>query len=284
MGILDFRMRPPAKGFLGSKIYAVAENRKRYTEKLGWPVVESASARSIEGLFSEMDDAGITQGVAIGRTTATLGAIPNADVADIVAKHPDRFVGVGSADTADRKTAFAMIDETIALGLKAVNLEPGVSSVPMRADDRRLYPIYAKCEDAGLPVVLMTGGGAGPDLSYNDPVSLDRLLGDFPGLRVVSAHGGWPYVQEVLGVAFRRENLYLCPDMYLGAMPGTSEYLAAANGYLSERFLFGTAYPFCPLKPYVDWFLSQGLSETALGRVLSENARTLLSLESATPP
>ncbi len=279
MEIWDFRMRPPARGFLESKIYAVAENRKRYTERLGWPVVESALAQSIEELFSEMDCAGITRGVAIGRTTATLGTVPNADVADVVSKHPERFVGVGSADTADRKKAFGMIDEAIDLGLRAINLEPGVSSVPMRADDRRLYPIYARCEDAGLPVVIMTGGGAGPDLSYNDPVSLDRMLGDFPGLKVVSAHGGWPYVQEILGVAFRRENLYLCPDMYLGALPGTSEYLAAANGYLSERFLFGTAYPFCPLKPYVDWFLSQGLSEPALCRVLSQNAKTLLSPE-----
>jgi len=279
MQIIDFRLRPPTRGFLKSKIYAVAENRKRYTEKLGWPLVASADAQSMDLLFTEMDDAKITTGVVVGRTTATLGAIPNADVAQTVADHPDRFIGIGSADSSDRKTAFAMIDEILSLGLKAVNLEPGVSAVPMRADDRRLYPIYAKCEDANLPVVIMAGGGAGPDLSYNDPMAIDRMLGDFPALKVVCSHGGWPYVQEILGVAFRRENLYLCPDMYLRGLPGTAEYLAAANGFLSERILFGTAYPFCPLKPYVDWFLAQDLSETSLQRVLSGNARTLLSLQ-----
>jgi predicted TIM-barrel fold metal-dependent hydrolase len=277
MEIIDFRLRPPTGGFLKSKIYSVAENRKRYTQKLGWPLVVSADLQSMDLLFTEMDEAKITTGVVVGRTTATLGAIPNADVAQIVTDHPDRFVGIGSADSSDRKTAFAMIDEILKLGLKAVNLEPGVSAVPMRADDRRLYPIYAKCEDAGLPVVIMAGGGAGPDLSYNDPVAIDRMLADFPSLKVVCSHGGWPFVQEILGVAFRRENLYLCPDMYLRGLPGTAEYLAAANGFLSERILFGTAYPFCPLKPYVDWFLEQKLSETSLKRVLSENAKLLLS-------
>jgi predicted TIM-barrel fold metal-dependent hydrolase len=277
MEIIDFRLRPPTGGFLKSKIYSVAENRKRYTQKLGWPLVVSADLQSMDLLFTEMDEAKITTGVVVGRTTATLGAIPNADVAQIVTDHPDRFVGIGSADSSDRKTAFAMIDEILKLGLKAVNLEPGVSAVPMRADDRRLYPIYAKCEDAGLPVVIMAGGGAGPDLSYNDPVAIDRMLADFPSLKVVCSHGGWPFVQEILGVAFRRENLYLCPDKYLRGLPGTAEYLAAANGFLSERILFGTAYPFCPLKPYVDWFLEQKLSETSLKRVLSENAKLLLS-------
>jgi hypothetical protein len=278
MDIVDFRLRPPARGFIESKIYANADNRKRYTKKLGWPLVASADAQSMPQLFAEMDEANISTGVVVGRTTATLGAIPNTDVAQIVADHPERFVGIGSADSSDRKTAFTMIDEILQLGLRAVNLEPGVSAVPMRPDDRRLYPIFAKCEDAGLPVVLMAGGGAGPDLSYNDPVAMDRMLADFPALKVVCSHGGWPFAQEYLGVAFRRENLFLCPDMYLRGLPGTADYLAAANGFLSERILFGTAYPFCPLKPYVDWFLAQGLSETSRRRVLSENAKLLLSL------
>lgn len=278
MTIVDFRLRPPALGFLRSKIYAAPENRDGYTRKLGWPSVRSAQAQSMEMLLAEMDAAGISTGVAVGRTTATLGSIANADVAAIAAQYPGRFIGVGSADTSDRTVAFRMIDECLELGLRAVNLEPGVSAVPMRSDDRRLYPIYAKCEDAGLPVIVMAGGGAGPDLSFTDPVALDRVLADFPRLRLVCSHGGWPWVQEILGVAFRRSNLWLCPDMYLGSLPGTAEYLRAADGFLSERFLFGTAYPFCPLKPYVDWFLSQGLSSSSLDRVLSRNARDLLGM------
>lgn len=277
--IIDFRLRPPAKGFLASKIYSAADNRNRYTQKLGWSPVHSANERSLDLLKGEMSAAGIAQGVVVGRTTATLGSVENRDVAGIVAENPEIFIGVGSADTSDRRRAFEMIDEAIALGLRAVNLEPGVSAIPMRADDRRLYPIYAKCEDAGLPVILMAGGGAGPDLTFTWPHAIDRMLADFPRLKVACSHGGWPWVQEILGVAFRRDNLYLCPDMYLRGLPGTADYLEAANGFLSERILFGTAYPFCPLKPYVDWFVSQKFSDAALDRVLHENAREFLNLK-----
>ena len=44
----------------------------------------------------------------------------------------------------------------------------------MHADDRRLYPIYGHCEDVGVPVIMMVGGTAGPDLSYSDPIRTDR--------------------------------------------------------------------------------------------------------------
>lgn len=276
--IIDFRLRPPARGFLNSKIYSAPDNRNRYTQKLGWPQVPSANMQSLDLLKEEMRAAGIAQGVVVGRTTATLGSIENRDVADIVAQDPEIFIGVGSADTSNRRLAFKMIDEAIGLGLRAVNLEPGVSHLPMRADDRRLYPIYAKCEDAGLPIIIMAGGGAGPDLTFTWPHAIDRMLADFPDLKVACSHGGWPWAQEILGVAFRRSNLYLCPDMYLGKLPGTADYFEAANGFLSERMLFGTAYPFCPLKPYVDWFMSHSFSDEALERVLFKNAREFLNL------
>lgn len=276
MEIIDFRMRPPLKGFLDSKIFANSENRQRYTDRLGWPKVASADAKSIDLLFQEMDDAGITRGVAVGRSSATLGTVSNQDVADIVAEHPDRFIGVGSTHVGSRVTARDTIDEIIRLGLKAVNLEPGVCDPPMRADDRRMYPIYAQCEDAGLPVIVMAGGGAGPDITYTAPQALDRVAADFPSLKIVCSHGGWPWVSEILSVAFRRPNLYLCPDMYLRSMPGSADYISAANSFLSEQILFGTAYPFCPLKPYTEWFLSQGLTDDNLEKVMAGNARRVL--------
>ena len=61
-------------------------------------------------------------------------------------------------------------------------------------------------------------------------------------MTVINTHGGYPWVTEILFVAFKRPNLYLCPDMYMYNMPGVSDYVMAANTFLSERFLFGTAY------------------------------------------
>jgi hypothetical protein len=82
--IIDFRLRPPALGFLSSRIYAAPDNRDSYTRRLGFSPVISAQQQSMDLLFEEMDAAGISTGVVVGRTTATLGNIPNADVAAIL--------------------------------------------------------------------------------------------------------------------------------------------------------------------------------------------------------
>lgn len=278
MPIVDFRLRPPALGFLGSKIYANAANRDRYTHRLGFAPAPSAQQQSMELLLGEMDRAGITTGVVVGRTTATLGSIPNADVAEILRAHPGRFVGIGSADTSDRRRAVAMIEEARALGLAMVNIEPGVMDPPLRPDDRRLYPIYAHCEDTRMPLVIMAGGGAGPDITWTAPECLDRVMMDFPALKVVCSHGGWPWVQEILSVAFRRPNLYLCPDMYLLGLPGQDDYVRAANSFLGEQMLFGTAYPFCPLEDYTRRFLQLPLRDEVREAMLWRNAYRLLGL------
>ena len=75
-----------------------------------------------------------------------------------------------------------------------------------RRRDRRLYPIYAHCEDHNIPIMLMGGGNTGPDVSYSSPEHIDRVLNDFPTLTVISSHGNWPWAKEIIHVAFRREN------------------------------------------------------------------------------
>src|SRR5215470_5710769 len=278
MPIVDFRLRPPMGAFLRTRIYSAPENRDRYTAKLGYTPAPSVQKQSMELLFEEMDAAGITTGVVVARNTDKLGVVTNEDVAGIAAAHPSRFVAVGSLHPVSRKDAMRQIEEARRLGLRMVNIEPGALAEPMHVDDRRLYPIYAACEDLGIGVVVMSGGAAGPDISYTSPEHIDRVLGDFPQLPVVSSHGNWPWVQEIIHVAFRRPNLYLSPDMYLPNLPGMDDYLRAANGFMQDQMLFGTAYPFCPLKPYTDWFLSLPWKQEVLEKVLHRNAETLLGL------
>ena len=104
------------------------------------------------------------------------------------------------------------------------------------------------CLGAGLPLLIMAGGEAGPDLSYGDPVLLDRLAIRHPQLQIVNVHGGWPLVQGALGVAFRRKNVWYLGDVYFPNLPGEADIVLAMRTFLQERFLFSTGYPFCPLK------------------------------------
>jgi predicted TIM-barrel fold metal-dependent hydrolase len=278
MTIIDFRLRPPLRGFLDLIMYANAERRDAATRRHGMEPAPSAQAQSMELLLNEMDDAGVTLGVVMGRFSGVYGSVTNQDVAEIVNAHPGRFVGVGSLDPSDRRRALRQVDEALALGLKGINLEPGAYATPLYPDDRRLYPIYAYCEDRGIPVVIMAGGSAGPDITYTHPVHVDHVCGDFPGLRIAVTHGGWPWVQEILHVAYRHSNLYVSPDQYLCNMPGAQDYLTALNGFLSERFLYASSYPFIGVKAYADWFSTLPVRPEVREDVLCRNAARFLAL------
>jgi uncharacterized protein len=278
MGVIDFRLRPPVLGFLDTLMYNAGERRDGFTRTVGFEPSVAAQQQSMELLLKEMDEADIEHGVVVGRRAGMLGSVSNDDVLHIMQNHGKRFIGAASIDPTSRRGACDTIDQAVEQGFKLVNIEPGAYPVPMYADDRRLYPIYAHCEDRGVPIILMVGGTAGPDLSYSDPIRTDRMLADFPKLKVVVAHGGWPWVNEILHVAFRRPNLYLSPDMYFSRMPGWEEYVKAADSFLADRMLYASSFPFCPVKGYRDWFETLPIRAENRRKLMRENARALLGL------
>jgi uncharacterized protein len=279
MTIIDFRLRPPIAGFLQMALYTESERRDRITRIHGFEPAPSVREKSMALLLQEMESAGVTVGVVIGRHSGRYGTISNEDVAGIVKAHPNRFVGAASIDPTNRRTASEQILSAIKTGFRAINIEPGSYPLPIMVDDRRLYPVYAQCEDAGLPVIIMAGGSAGPDLSYTEPVHLDRVAADFPELKIVASHGGWPWVHQILHIAFRRPNIYLSPDQYLANMAGMDDYVRAADGFLADRFLYASSYPFTPAHDYAAWFKKLPIKPESMEKILFRNAAKLLRIE-----
>lgn len=279
MTIIDFRLRPPLAGFLNMALYAETERRDGITRIHGFEPAPSVREKSMPLLLQEMDQAGVTMGVIIGRNSGRYGSLSNDDVAKMVADYPGRFVGTASIDPSDRKTASGQITQAIKDGFRAINIEPGSYQLPLMVDDRRLYPVYAQCEDANIPIIIMAGGSAGPDLSYTEPVHLDRVAADFPDLKIVVSHGGWPWVHQVLHIAFRRPNIYLSPDQYLANLPGSDDYIRAADGFLADRFLYASSYPFTPVTGYATWFKKLPIRPESMEKILYRNAAKLLRIE-----
>jgi predicted TIM-barrel fold metal-dependent hydrolase len=278
MKIIDFRVRPPLKGILKTAMYANAPRRDRFTQQLGLDPAPSARKKSMPMLLAEMKAAGVTLGVIMARISDMLGSISNKDVAAICKSYPKLFVGIAGVDPTSRKAAVQEIDAAMKAGFRGVTIEPGAYPIPIYADDRRLYPIYGHLEDRNIPVVIMTGGNAGPDLSYSSPIPVDRVAADFPSLKIVISHGNWPWVQEILHVAFRRANVYLSPDMYLYNMPGMDDYVKAADGWLSDRFIYASAYPLTPLQDYAEWFVRLPIRPASMEKCVYKNAAGLLGI------
>ena len=278
MRIIDFRLRPPLKGFLDMVMYADIERTGRMAAGIGMSLPPSVQQRSVDLMFREMDEAGIEIGVVPGRVSPVLGTIDNSDVTSMVAQYPRRLVGFTSVDPVNRRRAIAGIEAAMKQGMKGVVIEPGLLASPMHLDDARLYPIYAHCEDARVPVLFMAGGNAGPDCSYTSPEHIDRVARDFPELKIISGHGNWPWAAQIIHVCYRRPNIYLSPDMYIFGMPGATDYVNAANGFMAERFLFATAYPLVAFQDAIDAFLKFPLKASVLDRVFYKNAAELLGV------
>lgn len=278
--IIDFRLRPATHGFLNMHIFRNQERIARWSGNLGMTPPPSAKQCSLDLMFEEMATGGVDMGVVPGRqANPFMGNVSNDDIIDIVSTYPDKFVGVAGIDPTNLSGALEEIERVVVNGpLKAVGMEPGVLSSPMYADDRRIYPIYEYCSSRGIPVMLMCGGGNGPDLSHSDPVIIDRICGDFPNMTVINTHGGYPWVTQILFVAFKRPNLILCPDMYMYNVPGVQDYVAAANTFLQDRMVFGTAYPFIGFEDGVKQFCALPFKEEVLPKLLYKNAARILNI------
>lgn len=278
--IIDFRIRPPLGGFLNSSMYLNLERTASLTRGLGMEQPPSAANRSIDLLLKEMNEAGVSRGVIQGRIpNKVFGSAGTDDLLAMVREYPDHFYGYCGVDPADARGACEEVEKHVLNGpFKGVVIEPGILEDALRGDDPGIYPLYSYCAEQGVPVVLMTGGNGGPDVSFSSPEQADRIARDFPELKLIISHGGWPWVTHILYVALRRPNVYVSPDMYLCNCPGWQDYLTAANGFLQDRFLFATAYPFLPLKQAVEQFSRLPFKPEVLPKLLYENAQTLLNM------
>jgi predicted TIM-barrel fold metal-dependent hydrolase len=87
-------------------------------------------------------------------------------------------------------------------------------------------------------------------------------------------------VHQALAVAYDCANVCLSPDMYLNVpnMPGNLEYVRAANYYLKERLIFGTAYPARPMVESIQHFHMLPFDEEVKPYVLGRNAARIFGL------
>jgi hypothetical protein len=85
-------------------------------------------------------------------------------------------------------------------------------------NDKRLWPFYEKCCELGIAITVHTGMSyVCPQPSkYSMPILLDDVCLDFPELKVIAYHMGWPNTEELIGLAGKHVNLYLSLSGILG--------------------------------------------------------------------
>jgi predicted TIM-barrel fold metal-dependent hydrolase len=78
-------------------------------------------------------------------------------------------------------------------------------------NDKGLWPFYEKACELEIPLTVHTGASyvVPQPNKYTLPILLDDVCLDFPDLKIIAYHMGWPYHEELIGLAGKHKNLYL---------------------------------------------------------------------------
>ncbi len=239
---------------------------------------------TVDDMVRSMDEAGVELAALLAFDCETTHGwkVPNEMVADLVARRPDRFVGFASVDPNKHQLAIEELEHAVRdLGMRGLKLHPPTQH--FYPNDRAHYPLWAKAEELGIPVLVHTGHNqSGGRMQYGDPTHLDEVALDFPNLRLILAHFGFPWVNQAISVTWIRRNCYL-------ELSGWSpKYIPEtvwkyAKGIFPDRVLFGTDAPVMTAERWLRDFEEIELPEDVKRKILYTNSRRLLFGEEAEP-
>ena len=149
------------------------------------------------------------------------------------------------------------------------------------ANDTRMYPLYAKAQELGLPMLVHTGSSVfkGARIKYGDPLLLDDVAIDFPNLTILMAHAGRPFwYEQAFWMARRHENVY----MEVSGLPGKNLLIYFPRlEMIADKVVYGSDWPGNPnLRRNVDAIRDLSISEEAKQAILYDNAAQVLGLAS----
>jgi predicted TIM-barrel fold metal-dependent hydrolase len=273
MQVIDFRCRPNTPEYLPA---LSGSSTNPVMRRLGSPMPKPGT---LEEWVAGFREAGVEVAVFTGRQSAgTAGVdVGNEYVAEVANRFPGRVIGFAGIDPMRGMASVRLVEHAVKeLGLKGITIDPFGSGVA--ANDRRLYPIYAKCAELNVPVVVTCGPlpFPGPRLAHGDVRTVDDVATDFPELTIIIDHSGWPWVTETIAIAFRHENVYIDTSLY-SHLPGGELFAEAANTIIPDRILFASCYPVVPIRTALERVRSLPFTPEALSGVLYGNACKLFT-------
>ena len=246
-----------------------------------------AKGPTVEGLLEAMDGAGVDLGV----LTSGLSDPERAHRAGGYAA--EDFCAIAEASTPagsswrPRSTGPTKPGRNCAR-MRELAQHPAVAMVRVtplveqyELNHRLYYPVYATCEELGLPVSINVGV-PGPQVRSRcqDPVLLEDVLIDFPGLTVIGAHMGHPYEALLIQYMLKWPQLHLMTSAYLATYmdPALVRFMDSSRG--RGRVLFASDHPVLPVAKALTAARKLPLSEEGMALFLGDAAHRLLTARS----
>jgi predicted TIM-barrel fold metal-dependent hydrolase len=242
---------------------------------------------SVEEFLADLDEADIRKAVVLSYKRT----VPE-QVAAFVKKAPERLIGFGYVNPILRHAEKELKRQREELGLFGLKLYPCTDSYS--PDDPNTFEVYEMAQELDIPVLFHQAGMPETHdlLTHTDPSQIDVVAKNFPKMRIVLAHLGYPRVDETLYVLRKHKNVYADISWPYGNINHPSylwllwrDMLTALNLGVFQKLVFGTDYPGIRQKPYLDMLMSANkyaphkdlqIPEEKLWAMLDENVQPLM--------
>lgn len=244
---------------------------------------------SMENFIRQLKEAGITYSAVhnMDEENATGFALPNDYVADTLKKYPGQFIGFSGFNPHKGKRSLDEVERALTkLGLQAVVFRPYMHR--LFADDRKYYPLYALCESMDVPIWIHTSVNwmTGLSIYYGHPRYLEQVLIDFPKLKIIAGHGGWPWVPDLVLMLWKYENLYTDtsahrPKYIAAPNTGWEMLMRFANSTIQDKIVFGSDWLSIatPIKDILREVEEWPLKDSVKEKLFWKNASRVFNLE-----
>ena len=280
MRIIDLHCYPNTEPWIRCQGPYVDALEKYWNRRWTW--------KEEEEVIQEFTDAGVEAVLVALDLETTTGTPPctNEYVKEMQNRHPERIIHSWAAvDPFKGEIAIQQARKAInELGMLGFHFHPIMNHFSV--DDRQFYPLFEVINELKVPVMIDVGttgmgagmpGGLGAKIRHAHPLAIDELAADFPDLKIIAAHPGWPWVDEMTAVALHKGNVFW-------EMSGWApKYFPAQlkvdiRSRLQDKVMFGSDYPSLPYERIFREWDELGYSAEMMEKIFHQNAERILGL------
>lgn len=248
-----------------------------------------SSPHSLASHMFQLDAAGIEKAVImpIDCTTAHgCKLVTNEQISWLMEKN-SRFIGFASVDPKSPNAVMELEKSIKEYGLKGLKLDPSLQQFDINNKDYA-YPIYQLCCELDIPIFFHCGMSLSPigQAALAHPLMLEKVIQDFPALKVIIAQFAWPWVSEAFMLGVKYKNVYFDTSILFSGTPSDSvrqvlEQQIGLNNIkrsLAKQIVFGSNAPRVDPKRLVWAVQDLQLNPKLEANIFHDNAAALLDL------
>lgn len=245
----------------------------------------------LETFYYQMDNAGINKAILLpvdSKKTFGYRIFDNEIIAEIC-REEDRFIGFASVDPNSGDCLDNYERAFHDLKLKGLKLDPGIQYFyPNDFQNKNLAEIYKKCQKDNIPITFHSGISFIKEslMKYSYPLLFEEVAQKFPGLNIIIAHFGWPWVLETAAISIKYKNVFIdtsClyaekPVDFMNYVFKTQIREGFVENSLRDKVIFGSNHPRIEILKMVEAIRNLKFSDKTFDLIFDKNIRSIVEI------